>query len=48
MSSSETLENVVKESILQAIPEVKDVRLDDTVSEDLLDIARKILNHEIG
>ena len=48
MSSSETLENVVKESILQAVPEVRDVRLDDTVSEDLLDIARKILNHEIG
>ena len=48
MSASETLEDVVKEAILQAVPEVKDVRLDDTVSEDLLEMARRILNHEIG
>ena len=48
MSSSETLEDVVKESILRAVPEVKDVKLDDTVSEDLLEMARRILNHEIG
>ena len=45
MSSSETLEDVVKESILRAVP---DVKLDDTVSEDLLEMARRILNHEIG
>lgn len=43
MSSSETLELVVKESIMTAIPEVSDVRLDNSVSEDLLDMARKIL-----
>ena len=48
MSASETLEDVVKEAILQAVPEVKDVRLDDTVSEELLDMARKLLNHELG
>ena len=42
------LEDVVKESILRAVPEVKDVKLDDTVSEDLLEMARRILNHEIG
>jgi len=44
MSASETLEMVVKETILKEIPEVKDVMLDETVSEDLLDFARKILN----
>ena len=48
MSASEALEDVVKEAILQAVPEVKDVRLDDTVSEELLDMARKLLNHELG
>ena len=47
MSSSDTLELVVKESIMQALPEVKDVVLDNTVSEDLLDMARKILNGEV-
>ena len=44
MSSSDTLEVVVKEAILQKLPEVKDVQLDMTVSEDLLDMARKILS----
>ena len=42
------MEDMVKEAILQAVPEVKDVRLDDTVSEELLDMARKLLNHELG
>lgn len=44
MASSETLEMVVKESILKELPAVKDVRLDETVSEDLLNFARKIIN----
>lgn len=47
MSSQDTLELVVKESIMSRIPEVKDVVLDTTVSEDLLEMARKILNKEI-
>lgn len=47
MSSSETLENVVKESICRELPEVREVRLDDSVSEDLLDMARKILSGEL-
>ena len=47
MSSSETLDLVVKEGIMSALPEVKDVRLDDTVSEDLLDMARKILGGQL-
>lgn len=47
MSSSETLELVVKEGIMTALPEVRDVRLDDTVSEDLLDMARKILSGQL-
>ena len=47
MSSQDTLELVVKESIMSRLPEVKDVVLDTTVSQDLLDMARKILNKEI-
>lgn len=47
MSSSETLDLVVREGIMSALPEVKDVRLDDTVSEDLLDMARKILGGQL-
>ena len=47
MSASETLETVVKESILASVPEVGEVRLDDSVSEDLLDMARKILDGKI-
>lgn len=44
MASSDTLEMVVKESIMEKLPEVKDVMLDATVGEDLLDMARKILS----
>ena len=47
MSSQDTLELVVKESIMSQLPEVKDVILDTTVSQDLLDMVRKILNKEI-
>lgn len=45
-SAGETLESVVKEILTSEIPEIKDVVLDRSVSEDLLDMARKILNKE--
>ena len=45
-SAQETLESIVKDFIMGGCPEVKDVQLDTTVSEDLLDMARKILNGE--
>ncbi len=47
MSSQDTLEMVVREAIITQLPEVKDVVLDNTVSQDLLDMARRILNKEI-
>lgn len=47
MSASDTLDNVVKEEIMKRLPEVKDVRLDESVSQDMLDFARKILRKEI-
>lgn len=45
-SAQYTVEDVVKEIVLSEIPEVEDVVLDTSVSEDLLDMARKILNKE--
>ncbi len=43
-SAGATLEGVVKEILMAEVPEIKDVVLDQTVSEDLLDMARMILN----
>ena len=46
-SAQFTIEYVVKGIVMDAIPEVKDVVLDTSVSSDLLDMAKKILNKEI-
>ncbi len=43
-SAQETIETVVKDFVTGACPEVKDVMLDTSVSEDLLDMARNILS----
>jgi len=40
---SSTFEDVVKRIIFEEVPEVEEVILDRGVSEDLLDMARKIL-----
>lgn len=45
-SAQYTVEDVVKEIVMTEIPEVEDVVLDTSVSEDLLDMARKILNKD--
>ena len=45
-SAQDTLEDVVKNFVMGGVPEVKDVRLDTSVSEDLLDMARRILSGE--
>lgn len=45
-SAQYTIEDVVKEIVLSEIPEVKDVILDTSVSSDLLDMAKKLLNKE--
>lgn len=46
-SAQYTIEETVKEIVLNELPEVKDVVLDTSVSEDLLDMARKILRKEV-
>lgn len=46
-SSQETIENVVRSILMDEMPEIVDVCLDNTVSSDLLDFAKKILNKEV-
>lgn len=46
-ASAETFEYIVKKNIMEACPEAVDVVLDTSVSQDLLDFAKKILNKEI-
>jgi len=46
-SAQNTLENIIKTELMERLTEIKDVKIDMTVSEDLLDMARKILNKEI-
>jgi Fe-S cluster biogenesis protein NfuA len=47
-SAQYTVEDVVRAEIMGALPEVKDVKLDTSVSSDLIDMAQKILSGEIG
>lgn len=46
-SAQDTLEEVVKDFVMGGVDGVKDVVLDTSVSEDLLDMARKILRGEM-
>ena len=45
-SADLTLEMLVKEKLTAALPEVKDVVMEQSVSDELMDFARKILNKE--
>jgi len=46
-SAQYTIEDVVKGIVMDELSEVKDVVLDTSVSSDLLEMARKILNKEL-
>ena len=46
-SAQNTIEDVVKQLVMAECEGVEDVILDTSVSEDLLNMARKILNKEI-
>lgn len=46
-AAQDTLEGIVKDFVMGGCPEVKDVVLDASVSDEILDFARKILNHEV-
>lgn len=42
-SAQSTIEEVVKDIVLKECDSIEDVKLDTSVSEDLLDMARKLL-----
>lgn len=42
-AASLTMEEVVKKELMEALPEVKDVVLDNSVSDELLNFAKQIL-----
>ena len=46
-SAQETIENIVAAKLKESCPYVTSVSLDDSVSEDLLEMARKILNKQL-
>lgn len=46
-SAQQTIEDIVKQIVMENLDGIKDVVLDTSVSEDLLEMARKILNKEI-
>lgn len=45
-SSLFTAEEVVKKEVMEQVKEVKEVRLEAGVSEELIDFAKKLLRHE--
>lgn len=45
-SAQFTLEDVIKGVLMEALPTLEDVVLDTSVSDDLIDMAKKILNKE--
>lgn len=45
-SAHTTNEEIIAASVQEAFPQIKQVLLVDTVSQELMDFARKLLNHE--
>lgn len=46
MANTDTLEGVIKPAILPEIEGITDIEIDNSVSDDLLEMARKILHSE--
>jgi len=46
-SAQETIEDIVKNYVCGSVDGIRDVVLDNSVSDELLDMAKKILRHEI-
>lgn len=46
-AAQDTYEAVVKKELLNQVEGITSVVLDDGITEDMLDFARRILNHEI-
>lgn len=46
MAAEMTLEDVIKPTVMEAIPAVKDVVIDNRIDEDMMDFVRSILRKE--
>jgi len=46
-SAQSTLEDIVKAELTDKLPTIQDVRIDMSVSDDLIEMAKKILNKEV-
>lgn len=46
-SAQFTVEDIIKGVVLEELPEIDDIVLDTSVSDDLIEMAKKILNKEI-
>lgn len=44
-SAQSTIEDVVKEILMEELPEVRDVKLDTRVSQDLIDFAKSLMKN---
>lgn len=44
MSATDTFDYIVRDTLLKEMPEIKAVEIDQSVSEELLDFARSLLN----
>ena len=47
MSQSDTFDDVIKATLLEEVPNLKDVIVDESMPEDMLEMARKILRGEM-
>jgi len=45
-AAEDTLDGVVKDILMKEIPEIKDIRLDNSADDDLIAFARKMMSKE--
>ena len=46
LAASDTMGNLVRKTILEAVPEVREVVLDDRIPQDMVDFARELLSRK--
>lgn len=46
-SAALTFDQMIRKTMLSSLPALRDVVLDDSVPEDMLDFAKKILRHQL-
>ncbi len=46
-ASGLTMDNVVKTQLLTALPDLKDVVIDESIPDDMMEFVRKVMEHKI-